>query len=246
MLRVLGLDLTHLRNDRRPASIGLNGLLLFYEGYRSRGRRPFGHDGAFLKPRWRPCRTASAKHASLLRRDRRRGRIDLRGLNFPAIDPHHVSSDGLCRREILLRCGGYAVRRGLVHVLDVGDVLVHDHVVVVIVHNRVIHRRIGDVHVCNVSAADVIRRHVDLTRPKREPGHADSTASSDSNADAEVWSTNPGDKGWGVNRTHVGDTYHRARRAWHPTPNAADRNPSAVMEWRKPPRGIIYPSPAPW
>ena len=250
LLRVLGLrlHLTHLRDGRRPASIGLNRLLLLYEGCRSRGRWRLSHDGAFLKPRWWPCRTAGAgaKHASLLRRNRWGGRIDLRGLNFPAIDPHHVSSDGLCRREILLRCGGYPITRGLVHVLDVGDVLVHDHVVVVIVHNRVIHRRIGDVHVCYVSAAHVIRRHVDLTRPKREPGHADSTASSDSNADAEVWSANPGDKGWGVNRAHVADTYDRARRAWHPTPNAADSNPSAVMEWRKPPRGIIYPSPAPW
>ncbi len=75
LLRVLGLHLTHLRDRRRPASIGLNGLLLLYEGYGSRGRRRLSHDGAFLKPRWRPCGTRSAgtENAFLSRRNRWRG-----------------------------------------------------------------------------------------------------------------------------------------------------------------------------
>ena len=38
LLRVLGLHLTHLRDGWRPAAIGLNGLLLLYEGYGSRRR----------------------------------------------------------------------------------------------------------------------------------------------------------------------------------------------------------------
>ncbi|PYU39418.1 MAG: hypothetical protein DMG53_24570 [Acidobacteria bacterium] len=245
--RVLGLRLTHLGNGRRQAAVGLNGLLLLYEGYRNGRRWRPGHDGAFLKPRWRSCRTrsASAKYASLLRRYRWSGRTDLRRGYFALIDLDHVSSDRLRRGEILLRCGGYPIRRRLVHILDVRNVFVNHHVVVVIVYDGVVHRRIGDVHVCHVSAAYVIGRHEDLTRPKWEPGHADSTASSDADAYAEVWSANPGDKRRSVNRTHIGDTDDRARRAWHPTPNSGDRHPAAVMERRKTPGSIIYPSPAP-
>src|SRR5207248_1468080 len=196
LLRVLGLRLTHLGNGRRQAAIGLNGLLLLYEGYGGGRRCRPGHDGAFLKPRWRSCRTrsASAEYASLLRRYRWSGRKDLRRGYFALIDLDHVSSDRLRRGEILLRCRGYPIRRRLVHILDVRNVFVNHHVVVVIVYDGVVHRRVGDVHVCHVSAADVIGRHEDLTRPKREPGHSDSTASSDSDAYAEVWSANPGVK----------------------------------------------------
>jgi hypothetical protein len=104
LLRVLGLHLTHLRDGRRPAAIGSNLLLLLHEGNRSGWWRRLGHDFALLKPLWRPCRTrsASAKHASLLRRDRWGSGTDLRRLNFPAIDSHHVASDRLGRREVLL------------------------------------------------------------------------------------------------------------------------------------------------
>jgi len=48
LLRVLILLLTHLRDGRRPAAIGLNLLLLSNEGDRSGGRRRLSHDGAFL------------------------------------------------------------------------------------------------------------------------------------------------------------------------------------------------------
>jgi len=104
LLRVLGLHLTHLRDSRRPAAIGSNLLLLLHEGDRSGWWRRLGHDFALLKLLWRPCRTrsAGAEHASLLRRDRWGSGTDLRRLNFPAIDSHHVASDRLRRREILL------------------------------------------------------------------------------------------------------------------------------------------------
>src|SRR5260370_16998654 len=149
---------------------------------------------------------------------------------FPAIDPHHVSSDRLRRGEILLRCGGLAVRRGLIHVGDVGDVFVDDDVVVVIIYNRVVHRGVGDVHVCHVSATDVIRRLVDFTRPKREPGHAASSASSDSNANAEMGSANPGDKSGSVNRAHVLDIHLPPGRARPPAPHPTHIYPAPLME----------------
>src|SRR5260370_26001231 len=106
-------------------------MLLFYERERSRGRRRLGHDRAFLKPLWRPCRPrrAGAEHASLLRRNRWGSGNDLRRFNFPAIDLHHVSSDRLRGRKILLRRGGYAVRRRLLYRGDVGAVLFADAVV---------------------------------------------------------------------------------------------------------------------
>ena len=245
--RVLDLCSAHFRDGRWPAAIGLNLLLLLYEGDRSRRRWRLGHDGAFLKPCWRSrCNlSASTNYASLLRSNRRRGRIDLRGLNFPAINFHHVMPDRARRGKGFVRCGGYAVRRGLVHVFDVGDVFVDDDSVVVIIYDRGVHRRIRDVDVSNVGAADAIRRHVDFTRRQREPGDADSTASADSDAYAKVWPADPGDKRGSVNRAHVGNTYDGARRARHPAPDSANRNPAAVMEWRKAPRSIIYPGPAP-
>ncbi len=131
--------LPHLRDGWRTAAIGLNLLLLFYEGDGSWWRRRLGHDGAALKSRWWLSRTlrAGAEHASLLRCNHWGRDIDLCGLNFPAIDLQHVSSDGPCRRKSFVRCGGYTVRRGLVHVLDVGDVLVDDDRVVVIVYDGV-------------------------------------------------------------------------------------------------------------
>jgi len=80
---------------------------------------------------------------------------------------------GCADEKILLRSGGYAVRCGLVHVLDVGDVFVDDDVVVVVVYDGVVHRRVRDVDVCNVSATYVIRGARRLhaaqaeTRPRR-------------------------------------------------------------------------------
>src|SRR5207245_1649563 len=117
--------------------------------------------------------------------------------------------------------------------------------VVVIIYDRGVHRRIRDVDVCNVGAADAIRRHIDFTRCQREPGDADSTASADSDAYAKVWPADPGDKRGGVNRSYIRDTDDGARRARHPAPDSANRNPAAVVKWRKAPRSIIYPGPAP-
>src|SRR5439155_21249699 len=136
-------------------------------------------------------------------------------------------------------------RRGLVHVPDVGDVFVDDNIVVVIVDDDVVHGRVGDVDVCDVSAADAIRRHIDFARRKRKPGDADSTAASDSNANAEVRSADPGDESRSVNRTHVGYAHNGAGRARYPAPNAANGNPTAVMEGSKAPRLIVDPRPAP-
>src|SRR6266404_1147817 len=128
LLRVFHASPAHLGDGRRPAAVLSNLLLLFHEGHRSGRRWRLGHHRTFLEPRLRPWRNRSTRpnHASLLRRHCWRSRIDLRSLNFTAIHPHHVVSDRLRRREILLRRGSYAIRRGLVHVPDVGDVFVDD------------------------------------------------------------------------------------------------------------------------
>src|SRR6266478_3980216 len=230
LLGVFHASPAHLGDGRRPAAVLSNLLLLFHEGYRSGRRWRLGHHRTFLEPRLRPWRNRSARpnHASLLRRHCWRSRIDLRSLNFTAIHPHHVVSDRLRRREILLRRGSYAIRRGLVHVPDVGDVFVDDDGVVVIVHHGGIHRRVGDVHVVDVGAAHAIRGHVDFTRRKREPGHADSTAAAHPDANAEVRPADPGDQRGSVNRAYISDTYDGTRRARYPAPNSANRNPTAV------------------
>src|SRR6266404_4686861 len=247
LLGVFHASPAHLGDGRRPAAVLSNLLLLFHEGYRSGRRWRLGHHRTFLEPRLRPWRNRSARpnHASLLRRHCWRSRIDLRGLNFTAIHPHHVVSDRLRRREILLRRGSYAIRRGLVHVPDVGDVFVDDDGVVVIVHHGGVYRRVGDVHVVDVGAAHAIRGHVDFTRRKREPGHADSTAAAHPDANAEVRPADPGDQRGSVNRAYISDTYDGTRRARYPAPNSADRNPTAVVKWRKAPGSVIYPCPAP-
>ncbi|PYT47146.1 MAG: hypothetical protein DMG47_02490 [Acidobacteria bacterium] len=244
-----GLDLTsaHLRDGRRPSAIGLNDLLLFDErsgGWRRSG--PGDNCAVHCDRRRTHARfRTGAEHAALLRCNGGRGRIDLRRLKFPAINLHHVLSDRLSRRKCFVRSDGDSVRGSLVHVSDVGDILVDDDVVVVVVDNDVVHRRVGNIDVCNVGAADAIRRHVDFTRRKREPGHADSTAATDSDAHAEVRPADPGDESRGVNRAHVGHTHDCAGRARHPAPHAADDNPAAVMEGSKSPGLIINPGPAP-
>src|SRR6266404_2070597 len=247
LLGVFHASPAHLGDGRRPAAVLSNLLLLFHEGYRSGRRWRLGHHRTFLEPRLRPWRNRSARpnHASLLRRHCWRSRIDLRGLNFTAIHPHHVVSDRLRRREILLRRGSYAIRRGLVHVPDVGDVFVDDDGVVVIVHHGGVYRRVGDVHVVDVGAAHAIRGHVDFTRRKREPGHADSTAAAHPDANAEVRPADPGDQSGGVYRAYISDAYDCTRRTRYPAPNSADRNPTAVVKWRKAPGSVIYPCPAP-
>src|SRR6266436_2491736 len=247
LLGVFHASPAHLGDGRRPAAVLSNLLLLFHEGYRSGRRWRLGHHRTFLEPRLRPWRnrTARPNHASLLRRHCWRSRIDLRSLNFPAIHPHHVVSDRLRRREILLRRGSYAIRRGLVYVPDVGDVFVDDDGVVVIVHHRGVHRGVGDVHVVDVGAVHAIRGHVDFTWRKREPGNADSTAAAHPDANAEVRPADPGDQRGSVNRAYISDTYDGTRRARYPAPNSANRNPTAVVKWRKAPGSIIYPCPAP-
>src|SRR5207245_1431339 len=74
--------------------------------------------------------------------------------------------------------------------------------------------------------------------------YANSTAASNSYADAEVRSANPGNERGSVNRAHVCHC-HGTRRAWHPTPNAADNNPTAIVEGSESPRLIINPRPTP-
>src|ERR1700674_3713956 len=104
LLRVFTLRLTDLGDGCPPAAIGLNLLLLLYEGDGSGWGRCLGHHGAFLEPGWRLCcnRGAGAQDAFLLRGNRWRGGINLGRGDFPLADLDHVSSDGLRGREILL------------------------------------------------------------------------------------------------------------------------------------------------
>ena len=99
LLIVLDPCSTHLRNSRRHAAIGLNHLLLLRKGNR-RWRRssPRYNRTAHCSGRRAHARFhTGAEHAALLGSNGRSGRINLRRLNFPAINLHHVSVDRLRR-----------------------------------------------------------------------------------------------------------------------------------------------------
>src|SRR5438309_2259347 len=99
LLIVLDPCSTHLRNSRWHATIGLNDLLLLRKGNR-RWRRssPRYNRAAHCRGRRAHARFhTGTEHAALLGSNGRSGRINLRRLNFPAINLHHVSVDRLRR-----------------------------------------------------------------------------------------------------------------------------------------------------
>src|SRR5258708_1754322 len=249
LLHVLGLNLTDLRDCGRPAAIGLNGLLLLDERSGRRRRSDLRHHLAVERSRrWLDGTSSSgANNAVLLRRNSGRHRGDRSGSNFARIHFHQVASHGLSRRKGLMGSGGNRVRSGLVLIRDVGHVdgLVDVDVVVHVGDVRLVDdRSVGNVDILHVALADVIGRTVDVTRTEREPRDANSATTADSNADAEVRSSDPRHQGRCVDRAYINDS-DRTRRARHPTPDASHDDPAAIVERRKTPRLIINPGPAP-
>ncbi len=116
--------------------------------------------------------------------------------------------------------------------------------VVELVDRDVIDRRdVGDVgdmrvHVTHVALAGVVPGPVHLPGCQRAPAdraadcHADRDA--DTRADAEE-----------RNQCRGIDRRHADRCAGHPAPALADPCPTPIVEWRKPPLGLIHPGPAP-
>lgn len=95
---------------------------------------------------------------------------------------------------------------------------------------------VRDVDYAKVVAAVVIPREVWLARPQWKPScQADIPHA---NANREVWSSNEGNQGRGID-------WKRDVRAWQPAPSWADQDPTAVVEGTEAPRLIFHPCPAP-
>src|SRR5579859_1482808 len=129
-------------------------------------------------------------------------------------------------------------RDSIAALVDVGDVvdgraLVHDYGVIDVRDTRDIHRRVGDVHVIHVRAADAVSGDIDLPGSEREPSHAHA------NRKVEARST----------------TYERHEcrrpngpnddRPRNPEPSAIHGRPASIVEGRKSPRLIFNPGPSP-
>ncbi len=256
-LGLLRLQLANLRYRYRFAAICLNRLVLLGEGRRWRRRRGLGDHGPILE-RGRGLdsgRCAPAEHALLLRNHRRSSDIHWRARHFPGVHFDHVFRHRLCRSEGFVRGGGHGARYALIDIFNVcdirvvhdvrvvhSDVFVHHGVVVVVVHNRRVHRSIRNIYVVHVSAADGIGRHVDFTRSQGEPGNA----RADSHAHTPMRATDPGNQRWRIHRTNVRHAHNdRSGCAGYPTPNAANSHPPAIVEGSKAPGFIIDPRPAP-
>ncbi len=110
-------------------------------------------------------------------------------------------------------------------------------VVVDVRDDRVVDHRVVHVDPREVVAARVIRRHVDLARPQREPADR-GTTSAQRDRCAPVAAADERDQRGRVDRAHVA-------RPRDPAPAVADVSPAAVVRRRKAPGLIVHPGPAP-
>jgi hypothetical protein len=123
------------------------------------------------------------------------------------------------------------------------DVVVHDRrvvvgdVVVVGDGGDVSDARVGDVHLLEVVAAHVVRRHIGFSPSQREPSHA--SASTERQTHSEVGTAHPRDQRGSVDRT---SNHHGTRR---PCPISARAYPAAIMRRSETPRRFVNPGPAP-
>ena len=140
-----------------------------------------------------------------------------------------MSADTLPGGEHILRYGGDRTG-GVVHVVDVGDVVLIDISDIGVVHDR----RVGHVDVAHVGGAHVIARHVDLARRQREPADV----GADTYGNTPGGSTHPGHQRGCIHRT-------QAPRARHPAPGAVPLHPAAVVKRCVAPGRIIDPRPTP-
>jgi hypothetical protein len=79
-------------------------------------------------------------------------------------------------------------------------------------------------------AADVVRGHINFTRPERKPSHIA--------AEADAPGANKDHQRWRIHRAH-------GHRSGHPAPASADNHPASVVIWRVAPRRVIHPRPSP-
>jgi len=183
---LLGLQLAGLRDRNGLPFIGLDGRLPLRKRQRSGWRRRLGDDGTRLNRGGRLIAGGgtSAEDRLFRRNDCGRTDGDLRCGHFALINAYHIAPNGLSGDEVLTGSGGDPAGDALVYIGYIGDVFVDHGGVVVVVDHRLIHGGVRNVHVVNVGAADVIRRHVDFARSQWEP--SDVYANSTTNADGEM------------------------------------------------------------
>lgn len=134
------------------------------------------------------------------------------------VDKSVARSGGHCAR--IVRVGVVEIVVVNVDVVDVGD------------------PRVGDVHVAEVVRAAVIPRMERLTETERKPTDSAAPAAAKAESYSEMTAANEADE----RRTIEGP---RKDRAWAPAPRTADESPTAIVEGRKTPRGVVDPGPTP-
>ena len=144
VMGLLSLHLACLRVRNGPPFIGLDGFLTLCERQRSGRRRRLGDDCTGLDSSgWLIARNGATTQDRLLRRHNG-GRCDgnLCGGHLALINADDVACDRLSGAEGLTGCCGDAASNALIYVGYVGDVLVDDGSVVVVVDHRLVHRSV--------------------------------------------------------------------------------------------------------
>src|SRR6266403_614524 len=192
---LLGLQLADLCIRNGLPFIGFDSCLTLRKRQRSGRRRRLRDDRTRLDRSGRLIThgAAATKNSLLRRHDGGPSNGYLRCGHFSLINPNHVASNGLSGAEGLAGSRGDPACDTLVHIRYVGNVFVDDGGVVIIVDHGLIHRRIGNVYVVDVGAARMIGRHINFTRPQREPSNVYAGSSADTNAYGEVRSADPRD-----------------------------------------------------
>src|SRR6266403_1436197 len=192
---LLRLQLADLRIRNGLPFIGFDSCLTLRKRQRSGRRRRLRDDRTRLDRSGRLITHggAATKNSLLRRHDGGPSNGYLRCGHFPLINPNHVAPNGLSGAEGLAGSRGDPACDTLVHIRYVGNVFVDDGGVVIIVDHGLIHRRIGNVYGVDVGAARMIGRHINFTRPQREPSNVYAGSSADTNAYGEVRSADPRD-----------------------------------------------------
>src|SRR6266576_993268 len=131
--------------------------------------------------------------------------------DFSRLDSHNVLRYRARVHKGVMRHHRHAIRGVLVRIRNIVDrrTPVDDHRLIDVRDSRDVHRRVGDVHVVHIRAADPIPRHVHFSRCQREPSHANARGEREARAAA--------DKRHQSRRPHR--THHNRTR--HPEPSAA-------------------------
>src|SRR6266478_2298462 len=192
---LLGLQLADLGIRNGLPFVGLDGCLTLRKRQRSGRRRRLCDDRTRLDRSGRLIAHGGAATKNSLPRRHDGGSCNgyLRCGHFPLINANHVAPNRLSEAEGLAGSRGDPACDTLVHIRYVGNVFVDDGGVVIVVDHGLVHRRIGNVYVVDVDAARMIGRHINFTRPQREPSNVYAGSSADTNAYGEVRSADPRD-----------------------------------------------------